>query len=92
MEKADSAEDVALHHPLFGEALADGTLFIPVSGRDENGEIWDGAAYVTPEDSHYEEWAEIIHNKGVYLAAERELRQVERDTRIEAGRLKRNAG
>ena len=85
-------DDDALHHPLFGEALADGTLLIPVSGRDANGEIWDGAAYVTTEHPRYEEWAEIIQNKEVYLAAEREQRRIEREARIEARRRKRNAG
>lgn len=84
-EGAEEADEWVGYYPEFSEFLPDGRLLVKTSGRTD-GEIWDGAIEVGPEDPRYLEWAERIRNKKEYFAR---LAERAREAR-EARRQKKN--
>ena len=72
-----------------GTVMPDGTLPVPVAGREEDGSLWDGYETIGEDHPNYSEWVELAKNRDKYLEMRKKQRRTERQrvgpgTRIES--------
>jgi hypothetical protein len=61
--------------------MPDGSLRVPVAGREEDGLLWDGYETIGQDHPNYSEWLELAKNSEKCLERKKEERREAREER-----------